>query len=525
MTVEVTPPPIQALNDFTGTPHETPVVISVLSNDMGTDLIVESVTSPSNGVASIQSDEQTVLYTPFADYVGLDTFEYTTCERDTEVCRTAEVTVDVILAVDDTTGTPYQTPLTILVVDNDYGQDLVVSNLFPSLPANGNLTLETDEKTIIYTPDNEFVGLDSFEYTACERGSSTICDTATVSIDVILAVDDNETTPVDTPISISLIDNDYGVDLVVSSIPVSPVNGDVTIAEGGTVVYTPASEFVGDDFFTYQACETSQPNVCDVAQVTISVLTAIDDSAETSYKNSVIIPVLDNDVGENLYIQDIPTPPSNGIAVPQQDGTIMYTPNDAFVGTDTFVYSACPSLSQVCSTATVTVEVILAVDDISGTPQEESVTINVLTNDYGDDLIISSFTQPLSGVVEPDVGGESLTYIPEDNYVGEDTFTYTACIRDSPSVCDTAQVTVDVILAVNDVAGTAHEIAVSIPILDNDYGKMLIVQTTTQPTNGEVTISQDGLTVIYTPDDNYVGDDEFDVSCSFYWCILMCSHG
>ena len=520
VTVEVTPPPIQALNDFTGTPHETPVIISVLNNDMGADLVVESVTSPSNGVALVQSDEQTVLYTPFVDYVGLDTFEYTTCERDTEVCRTAEVTVDVILAVDDTTGTPYQTPLTILVVDNDYGQDLIVSTF--TLPSNGNLTLETDEKTIIYEPDNEFVGLDSFEYTACERGSSTICDTATVSIDVILAVDDTETTPVDTPISISLIDNDYGVDLVVSAIPVPSVNGDVTIEDDGTVVYTPASEFVGDDFFTYQACETSQPNVCDVAQVTISVLTAIDDSAETPYDSPVTIPVLDNDIGENLNIQDIPTPPVNGIAAPQQDGTIVYTPNDAFVGTDTFVYSACPAASQVCSTATVTVEVILAVDDISGTPQEQTVTINVLANDYEDDLIVSSFTQPTlsNGVVEPNVGGESLTYIPADNYVGVDIFTYTACIQDSPSVCDTAQVTVDVILAVNDVAGTAHEMVVSIPILDNDYGEMLIVQTTTQPANGEVTISQDGLTVIYTPDDNYVGDDEFDVSSSFV-CFVM----
>jgi len=302
--------------------------------------------------------------------------------------------------------------------------------------------------------------------------------------------------------------------LVVSSIPVSPVNGDVTTEEDGSVVYTPSSEFVGDDFFTYQACETSQPDVCDVAQVTVSVLTAIDDSAETPYDSPVTIAVLDNDIGENLYIQDIPTPPVNGIAAPQQDGTIVYTPNDAFVGPDTFVYLACPSLSQVCSTATVTVEVILAVDDISGTPQEQAVTINVLDNDYGDDLIVSSFTQPTlsNGVVEPDVGGESLTYIPLDNFVGLDTFTYTACIRDSPLVCDTAQVTVDVILAVNDVAGTAHETPVNISILDNDHGKELLVQTTTQPINGEVTISQDGLTVIYTPDDNYVGDDSFDVS-------------
>lgn len=247
VTVEVTPPPITALNDYAGTPHEQPVVVNVLSNDMGNDIEVDSiVSSPQNGVVSIQYDNDghgvSVLYQPFADFVGLDTFTYQACEKDdTENCSIATVTVDVILAVDDMSGTPYETPLDIQVVQNDHGQDLVVSNV--TIPSNGNVSISIeDDKNVIYVPNAGFVGLDSFTYTACERDSDgTVCDVATVTIDVILCRDDVETTLMDTPISVSLIDNDHGVDLVIEEFPTQPAYGDVVVDHelGKSVLYTP----------------------------------------------------------------------------------------------------------------------------------------------------------------------------------------------------------------------------------------------------------------------------------------------
>jgi len=508
VVVTVTPPTLSALDDYTGTPMETPVTISVLSNDMGEDLVVQEITeAPSNGVAVPSADGMTVVYTPNENFVGEDTFVYTTCESDnSEMCDTATVTIDVILAVDDETTAPMNTPVTIPLLDNDHGVDLHVDSF--TTASNGEVSIDPDSFTVTYTPNDNFVGIDTFTYTACEKevGVTVACDTATVTVDVMSAVDDVSATPVNTPVTIPVLENDHGVDLVVSDVT-DPPNGVVVPQEDGTVVYTPDTDFVGEDTFEYTTCERGT-EFCDTATVTVVALDAVDDTTGTPMETPITIPVLTNDQGEDLTVQAIVDPPSDGTAVLQEDGTIIYTPNDNFVGVDTFTYNACVGDTNVCDTATVEVDVILAVDDTAGTPMETSVMISVLVNDHGVDLHVDSFTDPSNGEVAISEDGLTVVYTPNANFVGEDVFTYTACEKEDV-VCDTATVTVDVILAVDDAAGTPYGTPITIPLLENDHGEDLHVQVTTQPPNGQVTISPDQKSVIYTPEDNFFGEDTF----------------
>lgn len=74
-------------------------------------------------------------------------------------------------------------------------------------------------------------------------------------------------------------------------------------------------------------------------------LIANDDSATTPFETPVDVPVLDNDVlngvspvPSDAVVTTIETAPDNGVAVVNPDGTITYTPNAGFHGTDTFVY-------------------------------------------------------------------------------------------------------------------------------------------------------------------------------------------
>lgn len=75
-------------------------------------------------------------------------------------------------------------------------------------------------------------------------------------------------------------------------------------------------------------------------------LTANDDTANTSAATPVVVPVLANDTldGNPVAIGDLAgpptvvTPPSNGTAVVNPDGTVTYTPEPGFCGTDTFEY-------------------------------------------------------------------------------------------------------------------------------------------------------------------------------------------
>jgi len=93
-----------------------------------------------------------------------------------------------------------------------------------------------------------------------------------------------------------------------------------------------------------------------------------------------------------------------------------------------------------------------AVDDSDSTPEDTSVTIDVLGNDThagGETLFLDSFTQPAHGTVTRDENGtpgdtsdDQLTYTPDSNWSGDDTFTYT--ISDGNGETDTATVDVTV---------------------------------------------------------------------------------
>ena len=85
--------------------------------------------------------------------------------------------------------------------------------------------------------------------------------------------------------------------------------------------------------------------------------------------------------------------------------------------------------------------------------------ITVLANDTdpdtGDTRTITEVTQPTNGTVVITGGGTGVTYTPDANFTGTDTFTYT--ITDGAFATDTATVSVTV-TPVND-APTADDFA------------------------------------------------------------------
>ncbi|WP_226470547.1 Ig-like domain-containing protein, partial [Luteimonas panaciterrae] len=241
--------------------------------------------------------------------------------------------------------------------------------------------------------------------------------------------------------------------------------------------------------YTYQVCDTSTPTpVCDTATVTVTVqpnvVTAVDDTAETPANQPVTIPVLDNDTVTGSPLNPgsvtITVPPSNGTVTVNDDGTIVYTPNPNFIGTDTFTYQVCDTSTPtpVCDTATVTV------------------------NDDG-----------------------TIVYTPNPNFIGTDTFTYQVCDTSTPTpVCDTATVTVNVkgqppVANPDPDAGTgAPGQPVTIPVLGNDTdpdnnidpGTVVIVgapgdgKTLVVPGEGTWQVNPDG-TITFTPEEDFVG--------------------
>ena len=161
-----------------------------------------------------------------------------------------------------------------------------------------------------------------------------------------------------------------------------------------------------------------------------------------------------------------------------------------------------------------------AVDDVVETNEDTAVTVKVLENDIDEDkesLEITDFTQPAHGRVAKTTTG--IRYIPNVNFNGTDTFTYT--ISNANNVTTTGNVTVTV-KAVNDTpranldqVSTVQDVSLLIDVLLNDTdvdGDTLTIKSLMSlPSHGTVTI-EDGK-VRYVPESGYTGTDSFTYLC------------
>jgi large repetitive protein len=514
VTVVVTP---QAKPDSATTPAGTPVVMPVINNDLGSlnPSSVVVTTPATGGTTSVDPVSGNVTYTPNPGFSGTDTFTYKVCDVNTPTpsCTTATATVTVTpVAIQDTATTPVNTSVTLKPLVNDKGT-LVPSSVIVTTPAsNGTTTVDPTTGDITYMPNPGFSGTDTFTYKVCD--SSGNCTTATDTIIVKPTTsNDTATTPAGTPVSIPVLTNDKG-SLVNGSVIVTsgPNNGTTSVdPTTGIVTYTPNPGFSSTDTFNYKVCDLN--NTCVTATATITVTpTASNDTATTNSSSTVKIPVLANDDGKlDPSSVLVTTSPTGGTAIPNTDGSISYTPNPNFSGTDTFTYKVCDLAGQ-CSTATVTVTVApKAANDVAVTPSGTAVTLPLLSNDTGnlDPSSVLVTTPPAHGdvVIDPLTG--NATYEPAPGFVGTDTFTYKVCDKSIPVNCTTATATITVgPITGNDKASTPAGTPVNIPVLTNDSSSLTSITGTTPPTNGIVSINPDG-TILYTPNPGFSGTDTF----------------
>lgn len=89
------------------------------------------------------------------------------------------------VAVTDSANMPYETAVDIAVLDNDIDPEgNVMSVTGVTVPAANGTTFINSDGTITYTPNTGFSGFDSFQYSICDDGVPSLCDTATVYVTV-----------------------------------------------------------------------------------------------------------------------------------------------------------------------------------------------------------------------------------------------------------------------------------------------------------------------------------------------------
>ncbi len=215
------------------------------------------------------------------------------------------------------------------------------------------------------------------------------------------------------------------------------------------------------------------------------------------------------------------------------DGSFNYTPDQNWNGIDKFTYKVNDG-KVYSNTTTVTITVKstqdapVAANDSFTTMEDTTLNVSapgILSNDSdrdGNALMAIKLTDPAHGSVTINENG-SISYIPEANWNGTDTFTYKANDWTSDSNVATVSITVkpvnDPPVTVNDAYSTDEDTTFSIAapgVMGNDIdieGSPLTATKLSNTLHGTVAFNANG-SFTYRPFANWSGTDRFTYKVS-----------
>lgn len=376
ITIGANNPPT-AINDFFQCNEDASIVnASVLTNDFdpdGTALQVSPmlISPPINGVVAINTNG-TFTYFPTTNYFGPDSFSYKVCDGGVpNYCDTAVVILtispvnDAPNAVDDYYNLSANSILQDNVLINDWdveSDSLIVSGIIQSGSLNGNLMLQPNGD-LSYTPATNFVGTISLSYIVCNYGMPSLCDTASLLIEVTntapVALSDTFYIQSGVAFTGNCISNDFdpeGGVLFMNNIPIqNPTHGNLILTASGNFDYQPFNSYTGTDSFVYQVCDAALSPLCSSAKVLLVV-----GNQKPVASNDTIYVAAGNTCSGNVLLNDF-DPEGGMIWATQQtlsnltlqlDGSYSYIAKEDFSGFFEYSYEICDNGSPTaCDTA------------------------------------------------------------------------------------------------------------------------------------------------------------------------------
>ena len=520
-----------AINDIAMTDEEMVVMIDVQGNDTDTEdstLTTTIITQGANGNGVVVAGDS-INYTPNVGFFGLDTLLYQVCDNESPaLCDTAMVVITVnnsmLVLNEDTDG--------FVEIESNPTTTTILTN-----PTKGIATVVNPD-SIQYTPDADYTGMDTLTYEICDV--SAVCDTVEVIIMVIpvndapVATDDVAITNEDIPVVIAVQTNDSDTEdsTLVTTIVTAGLNGTATVLDTDSINYAPTANFNGQDTIIYSICDNESPVLCDTAMIVITVdavndkPVAMDDTGSVNEDETLVLDVQmnDSDTEDSTLVTTIIENVNHGTANVIGLDSIGYNPTANYTGMDTLTYQICDNESPaLCDTATVIISVIpvndapVATDDAVNTDEDITLVIDVQNNDTDTEdstLITTIITQPTNGNAVV-VNGDSISYLNDLNYNGNDTIVYSICDNESPALCDTAMVIITVD-PINDMpmanmdTDTLAEDSETIVMVQSDDTDIDMDNLTTvildSTKNGTLTLL-DMDSIKYEPDTNFYGMD------------------
>jgi hypothetical protein len=249
-----------AKDDRVNTKEDTPIsVIDVLTNDTdedGDSLSITAVTQGKNGSVAKNTDN-TLSYTPKANFNGSDSFTYTVCDgkgasKKATVSVRIKAVNDAPKAQSSNVTTKEEKEVSIKLTGKDADGDLLSYSVVKG-PSNGNLSGTAPK--LRYTPKANFSGSDSFTFKVSDKTANspaaTVSITVTATNDPPMAYSDSATTQEDESVSITLAGGDDDGDVITYRVVKGPSHGSLK-GRAPRLIYSPKANFNGSDSITFK---------------------------------------------------------------------------------------------------------------------------------------------------------------------------------------------------------------------------------------------------------------------------------
>ncbi len=435
------------------TDEDTALPITLTGSDADLDAITFTVVSqPAKGTLS--GTAPNVTYTPSENSNGADSFTFLVNDGTVDsAIATVSLNVtpinDAPVAVAQSATTAEDAALSITLVGTDVDLD-VLSYTIASQPANG--TLSGNAPNVIYTPNANSNGSDSFTFTVNDGTIDSAVATSSISVtpvnDAPVAAAQSVATAEDAALPITLAGSDADLDALSYTLVSQPANGTLS-GTAPNVTYTPNADSNGSDSFTFTVNDGTIDSA--VATVTINVTpvndapVAVAQSVTTEEDTAVSITLAGTDVDLDELSYSIVSQPANGTL----SGTVpnlTYTPVENSNGSDSFTFNVNDgTVGSVAATVSINVT---PVNDLpvavaqSVTTAEDSATAIALagTDTEGSALSYSIVSPPANGTLSG--SAPNVTFTPAANFNGSSSFTFKVNDGTADSALATVSITV-----------------------------------------------------------------------------------
>ena len=563
-----------ANNDEATTFENKPLKINVLSNDKfsnvgGEPLIDIDPTKP--GIQTTMSTEQgtwtvtkgEVTFTPMSNVIGKARLSYTVIDNNGKCSNVAIVSIIVIpqienpIANNDEAATAKNMPATVNVLSNDCASIGDLNNesidLDPdksgvqSKITTAQGTWSSKEDNVTFSPSIDFSGTAKINYKVNDSNGNT-SNLATISVNVSsenvtpIANNDVASTPINTPITVDVLANDYSTNgsLISASIDLDSntpgIQSTFTTQQGkwsvndGKISFTPAANFNGNAQVSYTVTD-NQGKVSNSASLSVNVSSqsgtpvANNDVFTTPEDTPISMNILDNDLATNGKLNlegvdlDTNTPGvQTTISTTQgtwtvKGGVTTFSPTQDFTGNANLNYTV-NDQSGICSnSASIQINVSsvndapLAINDVANTTMSTPISHGVTNNDRDPDGTLDNSSvdlEPSKPGIQTEYTNQKgnwiasdgqITFKPALDVIGMVSITYT--VKDnSGATSNPATLTIDVtkpesatiasnVQATNDVASTLEDTPISFDVSSNDVvtnGKLNLESVDLDPT-------------------------------------------